>query len=478
MSAKVRIGNQHPTFEVRAEYDHSDGDRAVSLYGEYGVSFYPAQEHELRLFLARDSLGRYSFRTIGISKPRQNGKSYAARFYALWMAGVEGRTVLYTAHHGSTTRKMFEFMRDFVTAHEDWIKALKPGRKGIYSAEGREGIYFANGGKIEFMTRTTQGGRGGTHDVIIIDEAQELTDEQFDALIPSTIASDSGDPQKIFIGTPPNAKCPGTVFRSHHKKAHAGTGGNLCWLEWAAETLGDVHDKEIWYATNPALGLRINEDVFADAADSASSIDGFFREYLGWWEPAEVASAALDARAWASCACSNPPQEGIVSCGVKFSLDGKRAALSVCIKPEDGKPHIETICTRSTVRGVGWFEKWIVERKKMLAQVTIDGKSKASTLEKKLSDAKFAKKQVVVTKSTNITDACSMLEEAIASQAITHFAQPGLDESATRSIKRDVGKAGGWAFDGEFSLPIESAALAYWGSMTTKRKPNRKARVG
>lgn len=474
-----RRGSQKPTFQKVGEYAYSDGENAVNLFEEYGVKFLPAQKYEMELFLARDIRNEVAAMIIAISKPRQNGKSFAARFYAIWMACIEGKKVLYTAHHGKTVRKMFQAIRTFVESNPDFAECLKPGNEGIYRAEGREAVQFVNGGLIEFATRTISGGRGETYDIIIVDEAQELTDEQFEALTPTQIAAESGDPQIIYIGTPPNAKCPGTIFRSLHDKAHAGTGG-AWWLEWAAAQLGDVHDKDLWYETNPNLGYRIREKTFASAADQAHSVDGFFREYLGWWSKAEKrVDAALDTDAWSECSTGKPPGQGVLSCGIKFSLDGKLAALSVCLNPGAGeKMHIETICVRSTLRGVGWISRWIIERRHKLAQVTIDGKAKADVLEKSLSDAKCPKKQIVVAKAADITTACSMLEEAVSSRVITHFAQPGLDESVTTSTKRAVGKNGGWAFDGELALPVESAALAYWGARTTKRNPNRKARVG
>ena len=209
----MRHGNQRPTFEVVGSYSTTSGSECAQLFEAYGIDFYPSQLYELDLFLARDADGRAASKTIGISKPRQNGKSFAARHYALWMAAVEGKHVLYTAHHGNTTREMFKLIRNFVEGVADFANEL--GSDSIKRAQGSEGIYFANGGSIEFNTRTNAVSRGKTFDVIVVDEAQELTDEQADALTPTTIASDSGDPQMIYLGTPPNAKCPGTVFRGN-----------------------------------------------------------------------------------------------------------------------------------------------------------------------------------------------------------------------------------------------------------------------
>lgn len=475
----ARLGSQEPTFAAVGGYAASDGPRAVSLFRGYGVEFYPCQEYELELFLARDASGRVSAKTIAISKPRQNGKSFGARHYAIWMAAVEGKKALYTAHHGKTMRKMFKAIAEFVEGAPDFRAALKPGREGIYRAAGSEGVYFANGGMVEFATRTNSGARGETYDVIVVDEAQELTDAQLDALKPTTLASDSGDPQMIYLGTPPNETCPGTVFRRLHDKAHDGEGG-AWWLEWAASELGDASDVDLWYACNPALGYRIKEDVMADAS-ATTSAEGFFREYLGWWSRRASADAAIDADGWAACRTDAPPADGLVSYAVKFSVDGKRGALAACVRPPSGKPHVEVVSIRSTVRGVKWFADFIAPRMAEAAQATVDGKAKADVLERKLLAAGVPKRAIRKAAPADVTAACSMFEDAVSEGQLTHFGQPALDDSATKCAKRPIGKGGGWGFegaDGADPTAVEAAALAYWTAMTTKRNPNRRMRVG
>ena len=54
--------------------------------------------------------------------------------------------------------------------------------------------------------------------------------------------------------------------------------------------------------------------------------------------------------------------------------------------------------------------------------------------------------------------------------------QQGLNESAVSAVKRPV--AGGFAFGGEASLPVEACALALWGAKAGKRDPTRKMRIG
>lgn len=486
----ARTGCQEPTFTTVGEWAYSDGSEAVDMFGDMGAEFAPAQVWELTVYLARNKFGRFAARTIALSKPRQNGKSHAARYYAVWMAAVDGMSVLYTAHHGDTTRKMFKAIEDIVS-HPDMAQYLKPGSAGIYRSKGSEGIYFADwvdddgnwhrGGFIEFSTRTNSGGRGGTYDIIIVDEAQELTDEQFDALKPTTIASESSDPQMIYLGTPPNEKCPGTVFKRLHDQAHAGHGGSAWWIEWAADDVGDPHDSERWYRCVPMLGILIDEDVLSDAADTASP-DGFAREYLGWWSKDAGGNPALSRDKWFSCKTSKPPapSEGEkVAYGVKFSVDGRSYAISAAAKPEDGPVLVECIDTGSTSNGINVIADWLSARKGKCSVCVIDGKSHAAELERKLRDAKLPDKAIKVAGTSDVCAAASMLKDAVDCGDLVHTGQPTLTESAIDAQKRDIGKGGGWGFgDGKTPCaPIESASLALYGVNTTKRRPGRKAKA-
>lgn len=478
----ARRGRQTPTFEVVGPYDHTDGACAAGLFENYGIRFYESQEYELKLFLARRADGSFASKTIAISKPRQNGKSFAVRFYALYEAAVEGRRVLYTAHRGRTTRKMFKYIADFVESHPDFLAALQGGEHGVCRSAGYEAIYFDNGGAIEFVTRTNAGGRGDTSDIIVIDEAQELTDDQLDAMKPTTFAAASGDPQMIYIGTPPNEKCPGTVFRRLHDQAHAGESGPSWWLEWAALEIGDRLDRDQWYETNPALGYRIKEETIEDAACGGMSDEGFAREVLGWWSPVATIAAALRRAEWAACRTESPPREGAVCYGIKFSIDGERVALAACVRPEGGTPHVEIVRYGSAEGAIDLLAEWVASRMGRAAFVEIDGKAKSEALAGKLRDAKAPKSSYEVVSTSTLCASCSMLEEAVSAGAVTHFGQPGLDASVRACQKRRVGNQGAWAFgdgaDGDADpIVLDACALAYHAAMTTKRRPGRRSRM-
>ena len=496
----MKTGRQNPTFEVVGESAYSLADEVIEMFeAEAGATFYPSQKYELGLMLARTESGSPAAMTIGISKPRQNGKSYAARYYAVYMSVFEHREVLYSAHHSTTTNKMFKELCNLFESPErfpDFANDVKT----VSHARGYEGIYFKDwkdergavhkGGSIEFATRTNSGSRGGTYSVIVIDEAQELTADQQEAMLPViSAASDVRDikkmPQQIFIGTPPGPACRGTVFASMHKAAHSQETENTWWLEWSveAENIADaLADKEkaiaLAYETNPAMGYRIAEKTIVNEYETMSK-DGFARERLGWWVPTleKRSDYAIPAQLWDACVSDEPKPEGKTAYGIKFSFDGSEVVLCGAVIPKDGPARISMIEKRPTGYGTQWLADWLNERYGKASAVVIDGKNGADVLVEKISDTWRFKGSVIRPSARDVMAASGTLMDSLNEKTVTWYrGQEALRESALSSVKRQI--SGGWGFGGDNSAPIEAAALALWGAKTAKRDPNKVMRIG
>lgn len=477
----ARLGDQRPTFERVGGYSYTDGDEAVSVFRSYGFDFDAAQLYQMRLYLAKNDDGDPASIQISISVPRQNGKSYAARWYAVWCSAVCGLEVIYSAHNGDTVDEFFR-MLCHVFEDGDYPDFADMLACAPYKQPGRQVLTFRSGGRIRFNTRTNNKIRGGTVSVIVVDEAQELTEAQLNALLPASSASPGGPPQQIYIGTPPDPTCLGTVFQRLHDEAH-GDGGcdDSWWLEWAAEELPPEDARaedllDLAYATNPALGTRITERAVRNEIRTMTR-DGFARERLGWWKPGGSIERAIPFEKWKECEIpDDAAPQGVPSFGVKFSADGRHVALSAAIVKPDGGSFVELVSYASTSGGIGRLVDFVVERADSCGSVAVDGRSGSSAFLDSAVKRGFPKRFATECSTANAIAAASMLLEEVESKTLEHIESPALDESATGSIRRKIGNAGGFGFgDGPDSVatPVESAAIALWAARTAKRDPSR-----
>ena len=492
-----RRGNQKPTYSVVGDYYDSNGEEVAEVFeAEGGASFYPCQKFELTLMLAVDELGAPAATSIGISKPRQNGKSYSARNYAAYKADFEHKRVLYSAHHSATTHKMFlELLNLF--ENPDRYPEFTADVKYIVKARGLEGIYFKDwkdddvvmheGGCIEFQTRTNSGARGGTYSVIIIDEAQELTEDELAAILPTiSAAADADDfsamPQIIYLGTPPDDTCHGTVFKGLHDKAHLPDPPKTTWwLEWGIDDIKDISESnviDLAYQTNPAMGYRITERVVMNEFNSMA-IDKFARERLGWWSPIaeKKMDYAIDSKVWDSCKSDELKPDGKTAYGIKFSADGSEVVLCGAVIPEIGLPRISLIERKPTGLGTQWLADWLNMRYDKASCVVIDGRNGVDVLIDKISQVWRMKGSVLRPTAKDMIAAVGLIMDALNEGTITWYSQQtDLRESAISSTKRPIG--GGWGFGGDNSCPIEACALAFYGAKTSKRNPGKKMLIG
>lgn len=488
----IRRGSQTPTYSTVREWHHTDGPYVVDMFESYGVEFYESQKHEMDVYLARNEDGSYAAITICVSKPRQNGKSFAARNYSLEMSAIRNKKVLYSAHNGDTARQMYKELREFIKSQPDFMAILKPNRQGFYGAKGSEGIYFVDddgrdSGLIEFQTRTTSGGRGKTYDIIIVDEAQELTEEHLAAIKPTTFASAPVDeqgsgPQMIFLGTPPNEKCVGTVFRDYHDRAHGDPNCSIWWMEWAVKEIPDMTNRdavmELVYQTNPAMGYRIKESTMRDAIDTMSA-DNFAREVLGWWTPMRTdITHVIGKDAWDRCLIplDKQPQDGTFVLAIKFEPEhGKYGVISACVAPKDGLPFVEVVKVFRTDRGIGDFVSFLVPMMDSVDAMVIDGKGLAQALYNELIAEGVYDDVLLMPKTNEAIAAYAGFADAAKSQRVTHSGQQGANDAAYGCIYRPIGKDGGYGYrsDGDADATIlDTLALAHWKALELSREPD------
>ena len=474
-------GSQEPRLRVEPPRASTDGDAAALLMEAYAMPLDPWQRSIVDCWLGLDELGRPSVVSAGLSVPRQNGKNVCLEARELYGMIVRGERILHTAHQVRTSKQSFRRLAQIFTdrRHPEIMDLVRQ----IRYTNGEECIELETGGLIEYSARSRQAARGFAGiSLVVYDEAQELTDDQVEAITATLSASATGQRQIIYTGTPPYPGCPGEVFRRRRLVSLNQPGAHDAWHEWsvAAESSAEIKidDPALWYMCNPAMGIRLSEEFTGEELRSMAA-DGFARERLGWWSPvlAEADSTALDANAWDACRSLAMKPTGKTAFGVKFSPDGSEVCLAGAVIPAEGPARVSLIERRPTSAGTRWLAEWLNERYERASCVVVDGRNGADVLCDRLAETWKIKDSVIRPSARHVVAAAGTLSDAVNERTVSWYhLQEALRDSAVSATKRPV--AGGWAFGGENSGPIEAAALALWGAKTSKRDPNRRQKIG
>lgn len=493
-SAGPRAGRQTPTKHIRPTIAFSEGDDAVALAARYGIVVQPWQRLVIHDWLAYNDQDLFAATTCGLAVPRQNGKNVCLLVRELFGAVVLGERIVHTAHDRSTAiehfRELLNLFGDKPGDRNAQFPDLNKRCRNIRRTTGDEGIYLLNGGCIRLGSRSKRL-RGRTNDVVVADEAQELSESALAALSPLNSSARSGNPQKIFCGTPPTPGMTSDVWRRIRSKALDGK-PNRSWAEWGYE--GDLDgldtdDDGLIAEFNPGLPEHPLWVSVADERDSMSRAD-YARERMGWWGPddgAQDAEASLiDVDEWAKHVASTPDGVKPHSIGVDMS-HARLLAIAMCVLRQDGTAHIEIVS--DTVSDPMDSLDWLMERTARKGiPVVIDKYSPASSLIAPLRAAGVLVNHVA--SWPDMATACGLFFDEVNAGRITHGNQPQFTASLLGAKKRFVQDAGGFALNRKNTdsdiAPAVAAVLARYGASQVKPKTglgrvdsgNRKGFVG
>ena len=471
-------GAQRPRVHVAAKGRHrEDGEDAAFLSSAYGLAPDEWQLFVLEDWLARSGRGgKFANLTCGLSVPRQNGKNAILEMRELFGMVQLGEKFLHTAHEVKTARKAFLRLASFFE-NERKYPELAELVKEIRRTNGQEAIVLNNGGSVEFVARSKGSGRGFTVDILVCDEAQELSDDALEALMPTTSAAPLGNPQWIFTGTPPGPTANGEVFTRTRDDALSGKSSRLAWHEWSCSGAVDLDDPQSAASVNPALGGRLQWDVI-EGERSRFSDEGFARERLGMWDSAG-SHRVISADSWAVVADANLHDAGgEVAFAFDVSPDRSTATIASAAWTVDGLPYVDVIESR---RGE---PDWGVQRfvdmceRHDVRAVVIDGASAAYSFVDPLRQRGLT---VSVTSARQMAAAFGGFYDAVMDGQIRHLDQPLLNSALGAARKRKIGDSGfGWSRkDSESDItPVTSATLALWGLTSGEVADKPKVRTG
>lgn len=442
--------------------------------------------------------GSWAAKRVGLSVPRQNGKSQLMVVRALAGALIFGeKKIVISAHQADTARESFSKLLEILDADgNEWLrKRLDPkyGRNGVMNAINREAVKFSNGALIQFKARTLAGGRGFSSDCLLLDEAQRLGRAAW-ASINSTMSARE-NPQVWLLGTPPTPEDDGQVFESVRAAAIDGLSTSSAWLEWSSEPEDDPADEFTRWKANPAWNSRINHEVVNGEFETYTR-EQFALDRLGIWRSEMKMKRLISAEDWAATAVSEAP-DGLRSIAVAFNMDGSRMAVAGAIRHDDGV-HVEVVGEHSgeLEAGIGSLADWLAERWRNFTKIVICGQAGAAALEQALRERRVSPRVIHVASGPEYFQACAVTLDSIRDsvQAVSEGRRPVfthpvaaagdvLDESVancTKKVRSKVTGSWGWTAtspEGD-ETPIEAVSLAFWAAKSEKRVRTGKAVFG
>lgn len=466
---KKRKGQQTPTKSFVLPYKETKGAEVIEIYNRTSRNAQEWQELQIYDIMSTNEEELWVHSKYGYAIPRRNGKSEVIIIRELWGL-THGERILHTAHRTTTSHASWEKLCNLLAEagyreKEDYRTIKQFGLERIEMLDGSKAV-------INFRTRSSKGGLGEGFDLLVVDEAQEYTDDQDTAL--KYVVTDSKNPQTLYCGTPPTAVSAGTVFTKYRNATLSGERENSGWAEWSVEEMTDQQDIEAWYKTNPSLGIIFTERNIRDEIGS-DEID-FNIQRLGLWITYNLKSA-ISAEEWRSLKIDKIPEfKGRVFVGVKYGHDGENVTVSIAVKTKEDKIFLEGIDCRPARAGTDWIVAFIKDIKPK--KIVIDGANGQDILVSELKDARVRTKPILP-KVKEVISANSAFEQGLESGKICHAGQPSMVQSVTNCEKRTIGTNGGFGYKAnkegiEIAL-LDSIILAYW--QCNKEKERKKQQV-
>ena len=443
----------------------------AQVAAKLGTPLMPWQRQVADVALEIDpATGRLAYREVGLTVPRQSGKTTLilalAVHRALLMDGPQ--RIVYTAQTRADARKKWE---------DDHLPILQGSPFGQFfhprKSAGNEAFLWRNGSQHGIMAVTKKSGHGPTVDLAFIDEAFAQVDARLEqACKPSMITR----PQPQFWVVSTAGDLTSSFLRAKVDAGRKGRSKRKAYFEWSAPKDADPADESVWWSCMPALGHTVPlEAIRADYESMVSegNLAEFRRAYLNQWldeVPAEW--LVIPREAWTALRAA-PVAHGQVALSADVSprLPGRDVQGSIAaawLRP-DGFTDVEIIEHR---QGTAWLPRRVMElvRRHRPCATVIDAVGPAASL---VDEIEALGVEVVRPNTREVVQACGRFYDAVMdSQTMRHGGYPDLDAAVAGAVKRDLGD--GWAWDRKGPdvdiSPLVACTLASWAHAKFARR--------
>jgi hypothetical protein len=427
-----------------------------------GRPLMPWQSYVADVALEVDDDGRFAYKQVVVTVPRQSGKT------TLFGAVMEHRALL-------TPRGRVWFTQQSGKDAVDWLlNEHLPMLAGLAQfvhvrrAAGSEHIRWPSGGMVRPFPPTPAGLHSKLSDLVVVDEpwAFDLVRGRAldQAIVPTQATRPNAQVWKVSTaGDATSTWWLGTV-EAGRASVRAGRRDGMAFFEWACPDGVDPCAETAWPTFHPAFGRTIGAPAMRAALELLGP-EEFARAYGNRW----VSSVArvIPAGAWRAAATGDQPlpSPGGVAFGFDVALDRSDAAIVACWTDPAGACHLEVSDWRE---GTGWLVPKLGELVDHWhpRQIAYDAAGPALDV---ADDAGRAGLTVTPVKARDYAAACAGLLEALTADPPTVRYRPhqALDDAAAAATMRALGDAWAWGRrSSSVSLSaLTAATVARWAAL-------------
>lgn len=422
------------------------------------------QKFCIRGILSEDENARLCAAISLLIVPRQNGKGAileVVELYALFV--LELPLILHSAHLGETSADHMERMWAAICSDPDLRsrckQVLAKGYEAIERTDADPDTGLLVRSEIRFRTRSKKGGRGGSPQMVVFDEALFLTSQQVSAMLPSLSAQTLNEdaPLLIYASSAPIAESE----RLHNLRTAIlrGESPDAFFAEWSVEmpegdrasALRQIATIDSIYDANPGAGVRISPEWCLGTELAGMELEDWCIERLGVVFTADGDTGVLPANRWAACR----DLESFVESGriaLSVGPNGSWAAINLVGVRPDGALHVEVVHHHLGT-------DWVIEAAKAgtakFGPLVVDPRTETARVLERLIAAKVPIEEM---STSDVVRASVAFQDDVFNCRVRHLDQPELNAAVTGADIKPVGES--WVFSAKASTVDITTLLA------------------
>lgn len=474
-----RIGRQTPTKFVGDESLQSflDNPLVAKQVASWGIDTWVWQDTVLRNSLALKN-NKLCYKNVGLSVARQNGKTYIIIKRAFIGIIYLGENMVYSSYRAESMADIFIRMLEIIEEAPEALKmyfpdlpSRKTNNKIIIARDPKTGKKL---GQIRFVTRKGGGGRGKSESVIFIDEAQDLTQAENDAMTAGIATFKNGqvwyagtaadDNDSTSFGATSKGEKFSNSFRTIRKQILNGL-PNSMWAEWGLDKMTPKTNRDAWYEANPSLGLDANAEQALNEEfleSRAMSDESFNVEHLNYWSEQDK-NSVIESSKWHDLKLTKDESKemfkgGSVAIALKSDINDEKLDVAIAVRKKNGEEVLVEVVDSFDMQGPYIQKAWnfmepYINNHKCKA-IVIDGSTAKAQL-KAILEAngkwisqknKFRQGKINLAAPSDVSLSAALLVGYVNERKVYHMGQVPLDAAIEDAGKRQFRTGSGYGF--------------------------------